>query len=313
MKNLLRFLGLIVLIFICTCAGKKMNLRLNLKQGMIHKYRCTTEQKISQTVQNQKLDMDQIVIMEYTYEVKEVDDAGNAVVEITHDKIGFMQDGPMGKIEYKSWEEQDEKPLITRGFATLIDQNYTIKMTPQGRILEISGTDKIIDDMLKNFDLPADSVMIEQMRENLKNQYGNEAMKEVMEKTFVFYPDKPVGVGNSWSAKFNLTRGFPMTLINAWKLRSIKNGKVHIDLYTKIEPNTKTSLMQIGDMKMSYVLSGEQKGYIIVDTLTGWMIESTTEQSFEGKVNIAGMFGEEQKMEWPISITGTVTIETLGN
>ncbi|GAI02294.1 unnamed protein product, partial [marine sediment metagenome] len=140
MKNLLRFLGLIVLIFICTCAGKKMNLRLNLKQGMIHKYRCTTEQKISQTVQNQKLDMDQIVIMEYTYEVKEVDDAGNAVVEITHDKIGFMQDGPMGKIEYKSWEEQDEKPLITRGFATLIDQNYTIKMTPQGRILEISGT-----------------------------------------------------------------------------------------------------------------------------------------------------------------------------
>ncbi len=313
MKNLLRFLGLIVLIFICTCAGKKMNLRLNLKQGMIHKYRCTTEQKISQTVQNQKLDMDQIVIMEYTYEVKEVDDAGNAVVEITHDKIGFMQDGPMGKIEYKSWEEQDEKPLITRGFATLIDQNYTIKMTPQGRILEISGTDKIIDDMLKNFDLPADSVMIEQMRENLKNQYGNEAMKEVMEKTFAFYPDKPVGVGNSWSAKFNLTRGFPMTLINAWKLRSIKNGKVHIDLYTKIEPNTKTSLMQIGDMKMSYVLSGEQKGYIIVDTLTGWMIESTTEQSFEGKVNIAGMFGEEQKMEWPISITGTVTIETLGN
>ena len=44
------------------------------------------------------------------------------------------------------------------------------------------------------------------------------------------------------------------------------------------------------------------------------MIESTTEQSFEGKVNIAGgMFGEGQKMGWPISITGTVTIEILRN
>jgi hypothetical protein len=105
-----------------------------------------------------------------------------------------------------------------------------------------------------------------------------------------------------------------MTLVNVWKLRSIKNGKVHIDIYTKIEPNTKTSLMQIGDMKMSYVLSGEQKGYIIVDTLTGWVIESTIEQSFEGKVNIAGgMFGEGQEMGWPISITGTVTIEILEN
>lgn len=309
MKKLFRFLILLTLYFACQ-GGRKINLCLNLKQGTNYKYRLTTEQNISQTVQGQKVDVNQTTIMECIYDVKEVDEAGNTTVKFTYSKIGFIQDGPLGRIEYKSWEKADEVPLMVKAFASLVDQSLTIEMSSKGKVFKISGAGILIEKMLKLYDIPENDEMMNTIKENLKNHFGDEAIKETMEKMFAIYPNKPVGVGDSWHAKFSLAKGFPMILSSVWKVRSIKDGKVYIDVYTKIEPNKEADVMQIGGAEMSYELSGEQKGSMLLDEATGWCMEAKMDQDFEGKVNVSGgMFKESQ--EWPINVSGSVTIETI--
>lgn len=312
MKSLFRSLLLITLFIIVNCIGQKINLRLDIKQGTKYKSRITADQKISQTIQNQQIEMDQTIIMEFSYDVIDVNKAGNMIVKITYDEIGYIIDGPMGKVAYKSWEDPDSVPLMAKGFVGLLGQSLTMEITSRGKIINVSGTDKIIDNMLEDFDLPIDDEMKEQMEENMKNQFGDDAMNEMMQKMFAIYPEEPVGIGDSWHAKFVFTKGFPMILNNTWKLREIKNGKMYIDIYSKIEPNKDAKLMQMGGVEISYELSGEQKGYIIVDTLTGWLIGSKIDQEFEGKISTSGsMYGMEQDIEMPISTSGSIIIETI--
>lgn len=310
MKKAYGFL-LMIIFLLMSCAGPKIDLEFNIKPGSVYNYNVTTEQHISQTIQGQEVDMEQTIIMGYRYEVKEVNDQDNTVVDIVYEKIGYMQDGPLGKIDYKSWEEDEDVPVLAQGFASLVDQGFTMEISSQGVVVGITGTDKIIDKMLEDMDLPESDEMTAELRQSMQNQFGDDALKETMKTMFSIYPDRPVGVGDAWTATWRMTKGFPMVLNNTWKLKQISDDEVVIDVNTKVESNKETTLIQMGGMEMSYDLSGEQTGSMVLDRKTGWCISSTLEQVFEGTIRASGgMFGGQEGMEWPIKVAGTVIIES---
>lgn len=311
MKKLCCFFLLLIFLIANNCTGPKIELRFNVKPGTIYTYKVTTDQLISQTIKGQVLDMNQTIIMEHRYEVIEINDAGNTIVEIVYDKVGYMQDGPLGKIEYRSWEDTTDIPMIARGFASLVGQEFLVEISSQGSVVDVKGTDKIIKKMLEDLDLPAVGAMKEEMERNMRNQFGDDAFKENMKSMFNFYPDRPVGVGDSWQATWRMSKGFPMILHNTWKITKMNETEVFLDVYTKVESNKAATLMQIGGIEMSYDLSGEQKGTVVVDRETGWCTKSHLEQTFEGMIRTSGgMFGAQDGMEWPIEVAGTITIES---
>lgn len=302
---------LLIIFVIISCARPKIDLKFNIKPGSVYKYRVTTKQQISQTIQGKVVDMDQIIIMEYQYDVKEINDQGNTIIEIVYDKVGYMQDGPLGKIEYRSWEDTADIPMIARGFASLVGQEFLVEISSQGGVVDVRGTDKVIMKMLEDLDLPAVGAMREEMEKNMRNQFGDDAFKENMKSMFYFYPDRSVGVGDSWQATWRMSKGFPMILHNTWKITNMNETEVFLDVYTKVESNKEETLMQIGGIVMSYDLSGEQKGAMVVDRETGWCTKSHVEQTLEGMIRISGgMSGAQDGMEWPIKVAGTVTIES---
>lgn len=311
MKKICRFL-LLIIFMIINCAGPKIDLKFNIKPGSVYKYRVTTKQQISQTIQGKVVDMDQIIIMEYRYDVKEINDQGNTVVDIVYERIGYMQDGPLGKIEYRSWEDTTDIPMIAQGFASLVDQGFTMEISSQGSVVDIKGADKIIDKMIKDMDLPASDEMTEEIKQSMQNQFGDAALKETMKSMFSIYPDRPVGVGDSWQATWNMSKGFPMILNNTWKIKEISDTEVVLDVHTKVESNKEAILTQMGGMKMFYDLSGEQSGSMVLDRITGWCTKSQLDQIFEGTIRASGgMFGGQEELEWPIKVAGTTTIESI--
>ncbi len=311
MKRLFRYLSLVVFLFIVICAREKITLQLNLEQGSTYTMRVTTEQKISQTMHEQKFDMNQTIIVEYFYDVVELNEEGNAIVKMTYRKVGFNQDGPMGRIDYKSWEEPTTVPMAAKAFAALVGKSLTMEISPQGRVSHISGTDKILDAILKEFDSPMDNAAKKETEQHLKRQFGEDAIRETMNDMFAIYPKKPVGVGDTWHGEAVMAMGFPVVIHNTWRLKGIKNGKVYLDVNSKIKPNSEASVTQMG-MEMTYDVSGDQKGSMVLDESTGWLREAELKQQFEGKIVVSGaMYGEAQTMEYPVSISGSSTIETI--
>jgi hypothetical protein len=302
---------LVVILMIIGCAGPKIDLKFNVEPGSVYNYSVITKQQISQTIQGKVVDMDQVIIMEYRYDVKEINDQGNTVLDIVYERIGYMQDGPLGNIDYKSWEDNKEIPLLARGFASLVDQGFTVEISPQGSVVSIKGTDKIIDKMIKDIDLPASDELSGEIRRSMQNQFGDAALMETMKSMFSIYPGRPVGVGDSWQAKWNMSKGFPMILNNTWKIKEMNDTEVLVDVHTKVESNKEAILTQMGGMKMSYDLSGEQSGSMVLDRTTGWCTKSQLDQTFEGTIRASGgMFTGQGGLEWPIKVVGSVTIES---
>ncbi|MGB3340920.1 MAG: DUF6263 family protein [bacterium] len=302
---------LVMILMIIGCAGPKIDLKFNIEPGSVYNYKVITKQQISQTIQGKVVDMDQVIIMEYRYDVKEINDQGNTVVDIVYERIGYMQEGPLGNIDYKSWEDNKEIPVLAQGFASLVDQGFTMEISPQGSVVSIKGADKIIDKMIKDMDLPASDEMTGEIKQSMQNQFGDAALMETMKSMFSIYPDRPVGVGDSWQAIWNMSKGFPMILNNTWKIKEMNDTEVVLDVYTKVESNKEAILTQMGGMEMSYDLSGEQSGSMVLDRTTGWCTKSQLDQIFEGTIRASGsMFGGQEGLEWPIKVAGTVTIES---
>jgi hypothetical protein len=102
-----------------------------------------------------------------------------------------------------------------------------------------------------------------------------------------------------------------MTFHHTWRLKRIEDGKVYIEMKSKIEPNAEARVSQMG-MEMTYDISGEQKGTLVLDESSGWLSESEIKQNFKGKIVISsGPYGQKETMEYPVAMSGTSTIETI--
>lgn len=311
-KRCMRILIGLSMIMLVVCAGKKVSLQLRLPEGMSRTSRVTTEQHIVQTLQGQTMDIQQNIIMEYVYDVLNVTEAGDATIKLTYSKIGFSQDGPMGKIEYRSWEEGEEIPLMAQGFASLVDQSVTMTLTPEGRVTDVTGFDALLENIMKDFDIPVDEETRAQFEDNLRTQFGDVTFKETMEKMFAVYPDKPVGVGDIWSAEYMFTAGLPMVVNNTWQVKSIVADRVVIEVNSKIRPNKEGTLPQFGGVNLTYDIQGTQQGQIVIDTLAGWLWEGEMKQNLSGTMSMAGgVFGSDEGMKWPIEMESVVQIETI--
>ncbi|MCX5638754.1 MAG: DUF6263 family protein [Planctomycetota bacterium] len=123
------------------------------------------------------------------------------------------------------------------------------------------------------------------------------------------YPDRPVGVGDSWNKTIVLSVGFPMIMENKWTLKEHKDGVATIELDSTIKPDPNAKPMEMGQMKMSYELSGRQQGLIRMRESTGQLISSKMEQQLSGQVKTQSAGLQPQEMVVPMKIKGVVTME----
>jgi hypothetical protein len=292
-------------------ASEKFDLKFNLKKGQKLGIKMVSDQKISQTMMGQQQKMNQMMAIGMSFDVLAVDDNANMSIKNTYQTIQTKMEGPMGVMEYDSTkpEEAGAANPMTAMYKAMLGQSFVMKLAPKGEILEIKGMDEMIAKMIDK--MTTDEAMKQQMRETMKNFINEDKMKEMSGTMLAALPQKPVGIGEAWTNKISIPAGFPMEIEITNTLTGHKEGIITIQTSAKVESGDQPKPIEMGPMKMTMRMQGEQKGVTQIDKATGWTIRTKTDMKFSGEMKMEPNEQMPQGMTIPVAVESVTTVEPM--
>ncbi|MFO7898326.1 MAG: DUF6263 family protein [Planctomycetota bacterium] len=294
--------------------GKKVFLRLRLKRGQVYRVKTTMDQDITQKLPaqlgGQKQEIEQAMGMTYSFKVKDVDADGVMSCEVTYEAMQYKMKAPMMTVEYDSEDPPENVPMAARGFAAMVGQSFQAKFTPLGKTTELTGLDKIFDRVIEKMELP-EGPMRKNIEKQLKTQFGDEAMKHTMARlTGLLFPEKAVGVGDSWKETVSVARPVALTMEQTMTLKKREEGVATVEVDTKVSPCPDAEPMKMGTVTMSYELKGTQTGTVTIDESTGWTTGGKLKQDLKGTMLMTGI-PNAGELKIPMLMKSSVTLEQV--
>ncbi len=305
---------LLVILLLASCApmapAEKVLLRYNLREGQTYPLRMNMEQKISQTLMGQEIAVNQTLGLDVRYDVRDVDAQGNMTGQVTIEALRYRMESPMGNIEYDSQKPTSADPTA-QAFGALVGANFTMKISPTGETLGVSGIEEMMEGILDRLDTLGTSR--DQLMQTLGQWFDEKGLAQTTGLGTAVYPDHPIAVGESWSQE---TSGGGMGIValnvkNTWTLRSRQGGVCTIEVRSTVQSAPGAAPMEMMGIQVSYDIEGDQSGTIQVDEATGWIIHAELKQNLKGKVAVeGGGQGIPSGMNWPITIESVITIDS---
>lgn len=304
----------IVLVGIMSVAGlwaeaaEKVQYQFRVKKGQKLYFRMITDQKMTQTVNGQEQAIEKTIGKGVKFDVNDVDKKGNAWIDYTYDWASLKQKGLMGEAIYDSNKEDARVPPAARMYAALLGEGFSVRITPEGRVRELKGLEKMRENVEKK--LPGGPGR-NQMAKGLEQVIGKQAIRESIESLLAIYPDKPVGVGDSWSRKALLSREFGMVAEHRWTLKERGNGAAVLENKSTFKPNLEAKRAQAGHIGMDHIFSGKQEGIIRIKESTGQLMDGKLNQELSGRMEMAmgTKDNKPQTFTIPMKIQRTIVIE----
>jgi len=289
-------------------AAGKVRLRLRLQKGRTYGLKFTANQDITQTIQGKQQALAQTIGMGILFDVLDVAPDGAMSAKISYDWVLIRQKGAMGTIEYDSARPPKVVHPMAKGFAALLGQSLWMKMAPDGRVADVKGVDALITRMMSKLGLP-EGPQKAMLEKQLRKQFGNEAVKGMVGDMTSTFPDRAVAIGESWSETKGKLGMFPVMAKNTWTLKSRKGGVASVAVRSEIKPHPTAPTIEMGPLKMTYKLSGSQKGEMQVDEATGWTIRGNITQNISGQLKVQAPGQTPGGMTIPMTIRSVITME----
>jgi hypothetical protein len=288
-------------------AQDQVVLRMNLRQGQTYLIHTRSAQTIAQTVQGKEITIHQSIGMTMTYRVESIAADGASTIRLTYAAMQFQQDGPTGKFAYDSTQPAAATYPGAQVFTSLIGQSLTIVMDPLGKVRQVQGVNALMEKMLQQLGEKVPANVRESIIAGFKEKFGDEAIKETF-ANMVFYPEQPVGVGDSWVQRVNLTRGYPMIVEGSCALRERKDGFAVLEMQARIQPNEQAQPLKVGNVSLQYRLSGSTSGSFRIAEATGMVASGRVLQKLAGRMELLQPDGALQ-MAIPMRIESTTDLE----
>jgi len=172
----------------------------------------------------------------------------------------------------------------------------------------ISGLDQLWDDMIENVDeLP--EAQKKQMKMQIKNMYGEKAMKGSMESGMAIYPEKPVKKGEQWIIASTIETGM-VALSTATFTYVGKEGELaRIEGIAEISTEDAQAYSEVNGMEMRFELEGKATSSYLVDRKSGWVMKAEHVQEIEGSSFLKESPQIPDGMEVPIKIKNKLVIK----
>jgi hypothetical protein len=289
--------------------GGKIRLGLELAEGESHRMKVVMDQQVNQTVMGMAQDVHQTMETIYRFDVTEVDQDGVALVKWTQESIHLSQQGPFGNVEYDSSEGGAASTPLVQGYAAMVGKEFSARIARTGAVTDVQGFDAVLEELLTDMPL-GEGPQAEALRESLRGQIGDEAMADMLTSTLAIYPTEPVGIGDNWSRRVEISTGFPVITETTWTLKERRDGIAVIDVQSIVSSNADAPPLQMGAMAIRIDVAGDQTGTIEVDEATGWIVRGDVRQQLAGQASLTGA-PEMEDMTWPMKIAGTITTEAL--
>jgi Tol biopolymer transport system component/formylglycine-generating enzyme required for sulfatase activity/DNA-directed RNA polymerase subunit RPC12/RpoP len=216
----------------------------------------------------------------YSFDVNEVDEKGNGWVDCTVDWVKLMRKAPMIDVTYDSSKKTSRVPPLAQSVVMYLGESFSAKMTPQGQVEELKGLEKLHRNIEKK--MPKGR-MEQQILQTLDSEELANSIKDLFLSPMAVYPDKPVGIGDSWSRTGFLSSRRSFILENKWMLQDRKAGIAIIEASATIK--SQPDAVQRQDVKVKYDMSGKQAGQIEIKESTGQIICSKITQDLSGQAH----------------------------
>ena len=306
-----QLLTVFIVISILTSAqnlyAQKIKLRINLKEGAQYEMRSLTDQKISQTIMGMSNDITQKIEMGMSVTVKGADKNKDVEVGYVYDEVNYYQKTQLGEINYesKTADLSDIKPGAV-GFAALIGESFTLKMTELGKIIESKGLENVGDNALELLKIN-DPAQREKLKKEFADNLSPEKLAANLSATAPF-PEKAIEVGSTWEHDAKMDNGYPLSIHSVYTVKSISSKTVELSVSSKINSIETDAPTKINGMEMMYKLSGTQNGIQIIDRDSGWTNETKLTQNISGTVTLLPSETIPDGMTWPLEILSDIVL-----
>ncbi|MBP7052883.1 MAG: hypothetical protein KBE65_17890 [Phycisphaerae bacterium] len=305
-RALILGMSAVALLALSGSAGAAVQLQLKLEEGRTYYERLRIERKITQVLMGQEQITDHEIGVGRKLDVLEVDAEGNMRIECKYVWSRFRESSPMGSVDYDS-SHRPGVPGGAEGFAALLGQSYTIRLSPKGEVLDVNG----IEDLAK--------AVRKKVPEELDTSSGvspvafllsEDAVRETTKSLLGVYPAEPVELGASWSARRLTTQGTTILAEFDWKLTRLWLGAATIASTCSMKSDPEGPPIEVGGTTMKADLSGTQEGTAEVHQETGLIKKSSSLSVLKGKIGIVAADGELlDTMTIPITFETATTFE----
>ncbi len=278
------FAGLFLLASV-SIASAQIKLSFNPDKGAKYQYLHEMSQNITQSMMGQEIPMETSIVMNYDMIVTDKNQQ-ETKAQFTYRDVSYIISSAMMKMGYDSKNPipnpSDLDKMMNKMLGCFIDKTFELRIADDGSVISVTGTDAIIDEMSKA--VSESGPVGAQIGASLKQQFSDDAVKNMFEQSLKIYPvpAKPVKPGDSWDTEQNISVA-NMNSSNKTKytLKSVAKNVATIDVLSTV--NLKPSAGMEGE------LTGTQAGTMSIDTKSGMPASSELTQKIKGSIKVSGM------------------------
>ena len=160
--------------------------------------------------------------------------------------------------------------MMNKVIGGIVGKKFIIKVDEEGKVLEVTGFDKIFTDMVDSMGVDED--VKKQVTASMKEQFNDQSIKDQFAQVFTIFPNKEIKVGDSWEKSYATGGKMAAKFTTTYNVKDIEGDHVTLTTNTKISSNDGGG-----------GISGTQTGNMLVDSKTGLMINATYAQQLEVK------------------------------
>jgi len=166
-------------------------------------------------------------------------------------------------------------------YNSIMNEEFFARVSPQGEISEVYGLEKVYQNMFKSL---GDTLTSEQ-KETLKESFGKDAIKAVLQQQFQMFPENEVYQDSSWTRSYE-TQILIYTVKNilSYKLKKIKEENNQFLIEIEGELAVEFIEKEIKEKQMTYKVEDVKtggKGMIVYNLSAGCVAKKETSTNID--------------------------------
>jgi hypothetical protein len=253
-------------------------------------------------------------VADLNWSIKEVDDKGEATVELTYGRIQAefeaLAFGGAKKIDSRS-KDQIVPDALLMPFSKMDGKTFSMKISKEGKITTLTGQDKILEEVLSDPSFP------KELKTQIMAAIGEEGLKQVLGQGFLAFPSTPIKKATPFRVTGNplivpgLGQIYLQEDVSLESIRLIDGktlGLFSLDLFAIVDSTGGASVAKLPGFGLKgEATATEGNGFFIFDLDRGLPSSVALPVPLDMRLTFLNAEGAPQNSE-PINVTGDVTL-----
>ncbi len=282
--------------------AQKQVFQLQLVEGMLYKQ--IIENPVQIEINDEEMEMNTKINLNYKVLTKESD---FYKFEVNFDFL-LVQIYLLDSTITLSSDLANGNTLFNQFLNEITKNSFFIKTDKKGQVLEITGYNEMLDNIMLKFPTISDEnkqgLIIE-----FKKRFYNQIIEQNINSIGNFFPSYPVGIGDEWDFTY-LTYLTSLNLnfsVNAhYKLVEINPKYITITVEGKITSPSENDSIESKGKVMKYNMTGTLSGTYKIDPKTFWKISSNETIEIYGIAKVTSTDQQSNELNFEMSFESDI-------